>query len=568
MPSSFRERLRRAGERLPSLPDRLAPAHDAAPTDLLDRYWYVWVGGIVAALQIHVTLRLRDGLRATERVVLGDSVIFEFIGLHLARGGELYRTIWEVKPPVAFELAWLLATVAPGTYAYHALAIGLNVAAITVGAVAAAGIVREVTDDSLGMLVAALAPFVLPRFWWRATLGLKAKYLVAGFALLALYFHARDREVGSGVASALAVGTWQLAVVVPVATFAATVARRDRQVTERYLAALLGTGLLVALPVLWWGTLPEMVVETVFVPLLGTEDGGDTAPVARVVRGLGIALPVVLLGCYGLVAALRTDRETRRTVAPVAAVAAWFLLALLFVDYDTKNDLIPFVAVVGVGTGLVVGRSGRALRGAVDDPELRATARRAVAVLVCGMALVSVLTFGGYGTGSTGLPDVEVYDTQERVEMEMPYNLTERQQLYWNELEAPTCRVFVGRTQFELVQRLRLAETEGLRYWEPACGQFEPTWLAVREKYGLGVPSEGTADGVFTPTPRPTAEPTSAATFEPSTPPTLTPLPSPSPTLTPLPSPSPAPTATPARNETATAAPTPTDTPAARLPRR
>ena len=524
MPSPLRAYLRRLRESRRSLPDR-AELADAEPADLFGRYWYLWIGGLVAALQVHATLRLRDGLAASERVVLADSVIFEFIGLHLARGGRLYETIWELKPPVPFEVAWLLASVSPDTYTYHALAIGVNAAAVVAAAVAAAGIVREVTGDPLGMVVAALAPFVLPRYWWRATIGLKAKYLVCAFVLLALYFHVRDRAGRSGVASALAVGTWQLAAIVPAATVAATAARRESGAFRRHLAALVGTGLLVALPVLWWGTLPEMVVETVFVPLLGTEDGGNAAPVERVVEGLGIALPVVLLGLFGLLSGLWTDRETRRKVAPVAAVAAWFLLALLFLDYDTKNDLIPFLAVVGVGVGLVVGRSGRALRGraadALGDRSTRATARRAVAVVVCAMALVSVVTFGGYGTGDTGLDDVAVYDTEREVGMEMPYNLTERQQLYWHGLEAPTCRVFVGRTQYDLVQRLGLSDDPDVRYWEPDCGQFGPTWRAVREKYGLGVPTHGRADGVLTPTPTP--EPTATGTPPPDEPPTLTP---------------------------------------------
>jgi hypothetical protein len=517
MPSPVQAFLRRAQDALP------ASIGDADLTALRDRYWYLWVGGLVTALQIHVTLRLRDGLVASERVVLGDSVIFEFVGLHLARGGRLYETIWELKPPVSFELAWLLARVAPDTYTYHALALGTNVAAVTVAAVAAAGIVREVTDDSLAALVAALAPFVLPRYWWRATLGLKAKYLVVAFALLALYLHVRERDAGSGVASALAVGTWQLAAIIPLATLAGTAGARERPALRRYFVGLVGTGVLVLLPVLWWGTLPEMVVETVFVPLLGTEDGGSASPVERVIDGLGIALPVVLLGLYGLGAALLTDDETRRAVAPVAAVAAWFLLALLFVDYDTKNDLIPFVAVAGVGAGLAVDWSAATLAAAVDSTEVRATARWAIGVLVCAMALLSVLTFGGYGTGSTGLTDVAVYDTDREVGMDMPYNLTERQQLYWHGLEAPTCRMFVGRTQYELVRRLGLSDAEGVRYWEPACGQFDPTWCAVREKYGLGVPTRGESDGVFTPTPEPTPEPTATPTPTPYTPPTLTP---------------------------------------------
>jgi hypothetical protein len=518
MPSTIREHLRRQRRLL------AARLGDTDPATLLEHYWYLWIGAVVAALQVHVTLRLRDGLAGSERIVLGDSVIFEFVGLHLARGGRLYETIWEVKPPVPFELAWGLATVAPDLYTYHALALGLNALAITVGGVAAAGIVREVTDDTLAGVAAAVAPFAFPRFWWRAAIGLKAKYLVLAFALLSCYWYARERDLRSGAAAALAVGTWQLAVVVPLATLAGVAARRDRWGLARYLAGLVLTGLVVALPVLlWWRTLPEMVVETVFVPLLGTEDPDRGSAIQRLVEHLGPALPVVLLGGVGLLATLLLDRERRRTVALVVAVAGWFLLALLFVDYDTRNDVLPFVAVVCVGVGLAVGLVRDRLAALGEDHSAAEVVRFALVLAVCALAFTSVLTLAGFGSGSPGVRDPAVYDTTERTALSMPYNLSERQQLYWHGLEAPTCRVFVGRTQYELVERLGLSDDPAVRYWEPACGQFGPTWRAVREQYGLGVPPRGEADGVFAPTPEPTSEPTATPTRTPYTPPTLTP---------------------------------------------
>lgn len=108
---------------------------------LADQDWYLTVGTLALVLQAHVTLSLRASL--------GDSVISEFIGLQPARGGRLYQTIGEVKLPVRFELAWLLASVASDVYTYHALALAANAVAVAVGAVAAAGLVRGVTDDSL-----------------------------------------------------------------------------------------------------------------------------------------------------------------------------------------------------------------------------------------------------------------------------------------------------------------------------------------------------------------------------------------------------------------------------------
>jgi hypothetical protein len=56
---------------------------------LADQDWYLTVGTLALVIQVYVTLRLRAGLSATQRVGFGDSVISEFIGLPPASGGRL-----------------------------------------------------------------------------------------------------------------------------------------------------------------------------------------------------------------------------------------------------------------------------------------------------------------------------------------------------------------------------------------------------------------------------------------------------------------------------------------------
>jgi len=181
----------------------------------------------------------------------------------------------------------------------------------------------------------------------------------------------------------------------------------------------------------------------------------------------------------------------------------WFTLQITVVDLDTYPDLFPWLAVLSVGVGLAVapGRRWR-LSGTSDgsdsgsgpggdpkrgDASPRGSPSWSLGAAILALALVSVATMGGYGTGTTELAGRDTFDTSTDIEPQLggatTYNATERQALYWNRVEIPTCRALGAHTQFTLVTETGLAED---RVWyEAPCGQFDPTWRAVRQKYGF-----------------------------------------------------------------------------------
>lgn len=417
-------------------------------------------------LEAYAAYRVYAPLGPNEWPVLKDSVIFEYIGWHVAHGTELYTGVWEVKPPLAFEFLGVVAAVSGGNVAlYHALALTLTGAAIVGTCVAAAAVVHELTDDALGAVVGGLTVFTLPSFYWRALIGFKSKYFVAALGLLVLWLALRDRPRLAGVAGACCIGFWQLSVAFPLAALGVCLQRGEG--TKRFVAAGTVTGVAILLPVVLWGALPAMVTETVLTPLLTRESAPLQNRIQFVLRVLARQLPIVLVGLAGLAWSLTGERARREW--PLAAVVGWFTLVILFVDFDTLPDAYVWFSVVAVGVGLAVGR------GTGDS-------RRVLATAVLGMVLLSVVTMGGFGTGRTDLTTPETYDVTQEMETDFLHNRTERQYLFWNAVEPPTCRVFVGQTQFKVIKRADLSPPDE-PYWEAECGRFEPVWDAVVETY-------------------------------------------------------------------------------------
>ncbi|WP_276259934.1 DolP-mannose mannosyltransferase [Haloglomus litoreum] len=434
---------------------------------------------------------------------LGDSVIFEYIGWFLTEGNRLYIDVWEVKPPLAFEVTAALALLAgENVVRYHLLNLAANAAAIAVGAAVAAGIVDHLTDDALGAVVAGVAPFVLPMYFYRALVGFKPKYLIVAAGLGCLYLSYRDRPLAAGVAGAAAVGLWQFALVFPACALGLCWQRDGRRGAGRVVLGGLATAAVILLPVVYWGALPAMAAETLLVPLLLVGEQPLPARVLALADALWVWLPVALLGLVGLV---RHGWSRLARTWPLLVVAGWFTVQLLALDYDNPPDLFPWVAVVSVGVGLTIAdlrdwASAADVRGWMpaaatrwapaglhdrDAPVGRETAARVLAAGVLVLATVSVATMGGFGVWS-GRTDPKTYDTTRThsPNVSAPDDLdgVEYQYVYWNRVSISTCRAFGGANQFRLVKRLDLAN--GGRWETAPCGRFTPLWDAVRAQYG------------------------------------------------------------------------------------
>jgi len=435
----------------------------------------------------YAAARLFTALPAGTWPWLGDSVIFEYVGWFLAEGNRLYIDVWEVKPPLAFEVTAVLAVLAGEHVAlYHVLNLLVNAVAIAVGAAVAAGLVHDLTDDRLAAVVAGAAPFALPMYFYRALVGFKPKYLVIATGLGCLWLGFRERPLAAGAVSAAAVGFWQFAVVFPCCVVGLCWQTGGRRAASRAVAGGLGAGAVVLLPVLYWGALPAMVAETVLAPLLLTRGQPLLARVSDIGWALGSWAPVALVGVAGIARRATAGRLAREW--PLLVLVAWFSIQLAALDYDNPPDLFPWLAVVSLGVGLAVAD----LRGWSDGlaariPADSATLARTLAAAVLMLAAVAVATMGGFVTGPPRT-DPKTYDTtQERaLNVSGPDDLdgVERQYVYWNRVPIANCRAFGAANQQRLVRRLGLAE--GQRWETAPCGRLGPTWRAFRAAYGPG----------------------------------------------------------------------------------
>lgn len=449
----------------------------------------VVVTAVLASLcMAYAAYRLFEPLPAGTWPRLKDSVIFEHIGWYLTEGNRLYVDVWEIKPPLPFEIPALLALLTGDNVAlYHVLNVLVTVAALVLGAAGAAAIVFHLTDDAFAAVVGGLATFTLPFYFYRALIGFKPKYFVVAAGLWSLYFAYRDRPALSGIAAAAAIGFWQMAIVFPVAALGLTIQTGGRERARPFVVAGVVTGAIILLPVVLWGAVPAMIAEVLITPLLVSESSTLAGRVQSIAGALGLALPVAIIGLCGLVSGAFRSRFRREW--PLLLAVGWFTVQLLLFDYDFLPDLFPWFAVVGVGVGLAV--TGRlrvpwpgqsASVDAADDSG--STPVLAVAVLV--LVLVSVGTMGGYGTGDTRLTNPTTYDrgTQLDPVFDEPgqYDGAELQYVFWNRVDLPSCRAFGAATQRQLVNRLGIAEDRAW-YWAP-CGQIGPAWRALLEKFG------------------------------------------------------------------------------------
>jgi hypothetical protein len=400
---------------------------------------------------------LGPGLRPPTR----DSIIFEYTGWYLTRGGRLYVDIWEIKPPLPYEVTGLLAWLGGGDpLIAHALSLFLtSVAAIAV-ALAAGLLVEDVTGAPTAAFAAGMLLYVLPGYYWRAAFGFKVKYFVALCALFAIYLARQDRPGLAGVLAGAAVGLWQLAIVVPALVLGVVDERIGRPGVKRAMAGTAGVLVVVVLPVLYWGALEAMLTETLLVPLLIGHGLGSSSPLELIYRSLSVASLIALLDVIGVaVAAWNRPRETWW----LTAGTAWFGIQVLLIDLDGVLDLFPLLAFLAVGVGLFLGfESGR---------------QRPAALLLAVLAISSVVTMGGFGIGDGPLRETSglVYDDER--ELTVPYGPIERDLLLWRGVEPETCRVFFGRTQYQLVKRTDATALQR------ECGQAEPVLKAPRRAW-------------------------------------------------------------------------------------
>jgi hypothetical protein len=368
-----------------------------------------------------------------------DSRIFEFFGWRIARGDRLYLDLWEVKPPLSFEITAALAWLSGGdVWTYHLLCVAVTGLAAVGSVVLIGAHVRDLTDDGVAAAAAGLAMYVVVAFHLRAGYGFKPKYFVALAALAAVWLVRRDRPFAGGLAAAAAVGFWQVAAVVPVLALGVAAQRGSKRTAARVLVGgAVGAGAMLA-PIVYWGASRAMLAQVVAVPLTAVPGGDPIVHLRKFPRYVAVGDGPFLAGVVGVAwIGLRRDRA-RAWWAAVGG--AWFLAVALFFDFDLAPDLFPALAFVAVALGLLLA--------AVDVRVRRVLVAWTVFALVVNVALMGWLPPFGGPVGITDSPDLA-----DREAIDAPYNASERKALLWYDVEPTTCHVFVAKTEATWIER-------------------------------------------------------------------------------------------------------------------
>lgn len=445
------------------IPGQVRTAFDRYRERLGRRWWLpvvVTVGGLLHGIALASIL---DDIGPADKPPLLDSIIYEYIGWYLSTGGRLYVDVWEVKPPLVYEVTGVVAAITgDNMVVYHWLLVALTLVVSVLAAVVVGQLVVAMTDEPLAGLVAGLAPYTYPLFAWRGVIGFKPKYFVILLGFLTVFAAVTDRPLTSGVFGAASVGFWQLAVIFPAVAVGIVSQRGSRRALGRLV---LGGGLLSVLvlaPVVAWGAVTEMVVEAMLTPLIVGEQSQPLDRMWLAIRMLVIPTAIGIIGLFGIGRSLVDDPSETWWVG---LLTAWLLAQVLFLDLDSAPDLLPLFAVFALGVGLLVGRT--------DRPS------GAVIALIAAMLVLSAISIwrGGSPTGYSWLPPVSPTPVDTSAVPSVPYSGRETKVLFWGAFPPETCRTFYGGLQSRYLIRVDQPFYSDCGAWEPAWAWIRANWL-------------------------------------------------------------------------------------------
>lgn len=407
-----------------------------------------------------------------------DAALFEHAGWYLHEGATIYVDIWDLKPPLAYELPWLFATLTGGSpLGIHALSVLVTTLAGVGFALVLAELVHRATGDAEAALLAGLVALTLPGLVLTPALGFRPKLIAIALGLGALLIR-ETHPAWAGAAVAASAGLWQMAVVFPGIVFAASVVDRWREGLLRHAVGAAGVTALVLLPVVLQGATVAMLVEAVLVPLMTPEPLHPLLRGGRAILETRWALPILVVGAAGLLAAMPRWRDRW----PLLAIGAWGGLQLL-VDLDGVPDLFLPVAGASLGLGLLAARlegrprgvlaAGLGLAvlvsalgpggfGIVYDPITKpAEEQRADPALVHAFMQRLHGSDGGGDDGDAGVPAV-----LEPVERSRFYGGDNMAGIFWNQVTPTPCHY-----RFSKAEVLWLERTDQTFLSEP-CGRW------------------------------------------------------------------------------------------------
>jgi hypothetical protein len=424
---------------------------------------------IVALISVGFTLgaAINEHLMPGRYTLSADSAVFLHGGWYMTVGGVPYVDMFDVKPPVVFEISAILSILAGGD---PMIQLWLSIATMT-GAVVATvwlvcALVREVTDDRLAGVLAAIVVATYPFFFYYAAKGIRPKILVLPVGLAAILTALRGRGVTAGVLASVAAGTYQMGLFFTIVIFPIFIRRKEldrpwdrwRQLGYAVLGGVFTT-LIIVTPIIIQGGLIPMVVETVVVPLSGGADGSIAFAALKTTFLLGFSSIPVLASVVGILGVVWRSGLTSMnwnlldTGWFVPAGIVFYILILSF-NVDYYPDLFPLVVFAALGVGVIAAKLNQ------DRQAVLAVGLCVIIALNAGLAL-GIGPLGGFS------PLSATERTSDRLSIDTPDRQIDQRhgpyydepqgefmnELYWERLVPEYCHYRFSIPEMEWLQR-------------------------------------------------------------------------------------------------------------------
>ncbi len=425
-------------------------------------YWQVdshWLSVLVGGSTLLVGVATVAMFSLRPWYVNRDSALFQHGGWWLLNGAELYVDIWDLKPPLIYAVASLLAFLSGGDMAVlHVLSIGLTVATVVAGVTLVGVLVHRLTDDGVASVVGGSTMFVLTAVYGFPFAGLRPKYFAFLLGVGALLLVIDGRPFLAGVAGGVAAGFWQLAAPLALLVVGMALQRHGWLAMWRTIAGGLTVAVLTVLPFVLQGNAVPLVVETVIAPIYGVEEFSVGARLLMFGLEFGYATLVVPLAVTGWMLGLRDSYREYWWVV----VGSLLYMLQLFLEFQGAIELVLLVVFLAVGVGLLVSYTS--------------TPARKSAVAGCIVLLIVLSAYWSLGLVTTvspvppGQPAVEAAYEEAKVReydsLPPDPDWPSMQTIYWEQRTPEHCHYRLG------VKQQYFAQETGGSLYKTTCGQW------------------------------------------------------------------------------------------------
>lgn len=446
----------------------------------------LWKVGVVSTLLIIPIISVFRVFAGSGRPPLNaDAAFYEHAGWYLLNGGIPYIDMWDPKPPLNFLITGLSALLGNGNMLItHSINVSLTVFAASGACIFILLTTFELTDDPTASAVAGVFPMLLPHFHYLPAYGYRPKYYLLFFGFLGIFLAIRGRYFSSALSAGLSIGFWQFGFVFIAIVFGITLLEyKDSGNLSQIYSILLGFGiaaLIILLPVIIWGALREMLVQTIYASIVTTNQQSIIERIGVWVYRMGIANIAVGFAVLGLIVAL-IKQETKWWWGYFGVAVG--TIQILLLDFEGYNDMYLTLLFLSFGIGLFIHY--------VDD------FRSVVVGVVIVSLFISVFLLGGTGIVfesaspaspdstnpqrdseplfKTGLGAVRTILTdkesstqqiRDRDGLSPPYKKSYMVTIYWDKIKPETCHYRVGGMHRSWIEHMDKS------YDEAHCGQL------------------------------------------------------------------------------------------------